>query len=259
MGVLNVTPDSFSDGGSYCLLDSAVNKANEMIAEGANIIDIGGESTRPKAVPVSIEEELLRVIPIIKAIRSTSNIAISIDTSKPDVMREAVEAGVTIINDVYALRRPGALDMAASLDVPVCLVHMQSIPENMQDVPSYSNIIDEVNEFFVQRVSACREVGIKKENIILDPGFGFGKTLQHNLKLLADLASFKVHGLPVLVGISRKSMIGDLLDKPANERMTGSVAAALMAVNNGASIVRVHDVEQTSDALKIYNAVQRVN
>ncbi|ORU93412.1 MAG: dihydropteroate synthase [Cycloclasticus sp. symbiont of Bathymodiolus heckerae] len=259
MGVLNVTPDSFSDGGQYALLDAAVKQACIMVSAGADIIDIGGESTRPNATPVSVEEELARVIPVIRAIRSNSDAVISIDTSKAEVMKRAVEAGANMINDVYALRQLGAIDIAASLNVPVCLMHMQATPESMQEAPSYTNIVEQVNEFFVERLGACISAGIKKENIILDPGFGFGKTLQHNLSLLANLNSFKVHGCPILAGLSRKSMLGELLGKQVNERVIGSVSAALMAVVNGASIVRVHDVAQTSDALKIYNALHSVN
>ena len=259
MGVLNVTPDSFSDGGRFTLVETAVQKALAMAGLGASIIDIGGESTRPNAVPVSIEDEIKRVIPVIKGIRLQSDIAISIDTSKPDVMKAAVEAGANLINDVYALRKPGALEMAASLDVSVCLMHMQANPETMQDKPNYSNVVEEVNDFFQQQILACDNVGITRDNIILDPGFGFGKTLQHNLCLLANLDSFNRHGCPILAGLSRKSMLGEILDKEVEERTFGSVAAALLAVTRGASIVRVHDVAETSDALKIYDAVQSVD
>lgn len=259
MGVLNVTPDSFSDGGRYTALETAVQQALTMVEQGASIIDIGGESTRPNATPVSIEEEISRVVPVIKAIRMKSNIAISIDTSKPDVMKAAVEVGANLINDVYALQRPGALDMAASLGVPVCLMHMQANPETMQDRPSYSDVVDEVNDFFIQRIMACEQAGITRDKIIIDLGFGFGKTLQHNLSLLAKLKEFTVHGCPILAGLSRKSMLGELLNNKVEERTVGSVTAALLAVINGALIVRVHDVAETSDALKIYNAVQSIN
>lgn len=259
MGVLNVTPDSFSDGGRFTLVETAVQQALAMAGLGASIIDIGGESTRPNAVPVSIEDEIKRVIPVIKGIRLKSDIAISIDTSKPDVMKAAVEAGANLINDVYALRKPGALEMAASLDVSVCLMHMQANPETMQDKPNYSNVVEEVNDFFQQQILACDNVGITRDNIILDPGFGFGKTLQHNLCLLANLDSFSRHGCPILAGLSRKSMLGEILDKEVEERTFGSVAAALLAITRGASIVRVHDVAETSDALKIYDAVQSVD
>jgi len=256
MGVLNITPDSFSDGGRFTVVETAVQQALNMVEQGASIIDIGGESTRPNATTVSIEQELSRVVPVIKGIRLKSNIAISIDTSKPEVMKAAIEAGADLINDVYALQRPGALDMAAVLGVPVCLMHMQADPETMQDKPSYSNVIEEVNDFFKQRIAACKKVGITQDKIIIDPGFGFGKTLQHNLSLLARLDDFMIHGCPILAGLSKKSMLGELLNKKVNERALGSVTAALLAVVNGASIVRVHDVAETSDALKIYNAVQ---
>tara|TARA_B100000989_G_scaffold289996_1_gene262589 strand:- start:489 stop:1343 length:855 start_codon:yes stop_codon:yes gene_type:complete len=259
MGVLNVTPDSFSDGGQFSDLDKAVQHALAMIRQGASIIDIGGESTRPNAKEVSLDDELSRVIPVIKALRRQSDVTISIDTSKPDVMKAAVEAGANLINDVYALQKPGAIEMAASLGVPVCLMHMQANPETMQENPSYVDVVDEVNTFFVQRLLACEEAGIKKQNVILDPGFGFGKTLQHNLSLLAKFSDFTIHGCPVLAGLSRKSMIGQLLDKEVEQRAVGSVAAALLAVVNGASIIRVHDVADTSDALKIFNAVQTIN
>ncbi|ORU92812.1 MAG: dihydropteroate synthase [Cycloclasticus sp. symbiont of Poecilosclerida sp. N] len=256
MGVLNVTPDSFSDGGHFNQVDKAISQAQSMIDAGASIIDVGGESTRPNAAPVSVDEELARVIPVIRGIRENANIAISVDTSKAEVMQLAVEAGANIINDVYALRQPGALEMAAELRVPVCLVHMQAKPETMQNAPCYGNVVDEVNAFFMERLKSCEKIGIAVDSIILDPGFGFGKTLQHNLSLLAHLRAFKAHGCPILVGLSRKSMLGELLDKKADGRVVGSVTAALIAVINGASIVRVHDVAQTSDAFKIYNAVQ---
>ncbi|PHS72663.1 MAG: dihydropteroate synthase [Cycloclasticus sp.] len=259
MGVLNITPDSFSDGGCFTTKSEAIRQAELMTRQGASIIDIGGESTRPGATPVSIDEELHRVIPVIEAIRSKSNMVISIDTSKPEVMKQAVGAGADIINDVFALRQPGALEMAASLKVPVCLMHMQSTPETMQHNPRYSNVIDEVKAFFEERINACEKADIEKSKIILDPGFGFGKKLEHNLSLLANLETFKSYGCPLLVGLSRKSMFGDLLGKSVNERALASVTAALLAVINGASIVRVHDVQETFDALKIYNAAQSLN
>jgi len=256
MGVLNITPDSFSDGGRFTVIETAIQQALKMVDLGASIIDVGGESTRPNATPVSNEEEINRVVPVIEGIRSSSKVAISIDTSKPDVMKAAVEAGANMINDVYALQRPGALEAAASLGVAVCLMHMQANPETMQDNPSYSNVIDEVNHFFTQRIAACEKVGIRRDKIIIDPGFGFGKTLQHNLSLLAKLDQFERHGCPILAGISRKSMLGEILNKKVEERLFGSVSAALLAVIKGASIVRVHDVAETADVLKIYNAVE---
>jgi dihydropteroate synthase len=256
MGVLNITPDSFSDGGCFTVVETAIEQALLMADLGASIIDVGGESTRPNATPVSSEEEIDRVVPVIEGIRLSSTVAISIDTSKPDVMKAAVDAGANLINDVYALQRPGALEMAATLGVPVCLMHMQANPKTMQDSPNYLNVVDEVSSFFTQRIAACEAVGITRDKIIIDPGFGFGKTLQHNLSLLAKLALFKRHGCPILAGLSRKSMIGEILNKRVEERLFGSVSAALLAVINGASIVRVHDVAETADALKIHNAVQ---
>lgn len=256
MGVLNITPDSFSDGGRFTVVKTAIQQALKMVNLGASIIDVGGESTRPNATPVSSAEEINRIVPVIEGIRSSCNVAISIDTSKPEVMKAAVQAGANLINDVYALQRPGALEAAADLGVHVCLMHMQANPQTMQDNPNYSNVIDEVDYFFTQRISACEEAGINRDKIIIDPGFGFGKTLQHNLSLLAQLELFKRHGCPILAGISRKSMLGQILNKEVEDRLVGSVAAALLAVINGASIVRVHDVAETVDALKIYNAVE---
>lgn len=256
MGVLNVTPDSFSDGGDYSLVNDAVLQAKLMLEAGATIIDIGGESTRPGAAKVTIEEELARVVPVIKAIRADSAALISIDTSKPEVMQQAVAAGASLINDVYALRKPGALEMAASLGVKVCLMHMQAEPETMQQQPEYMQVVDEVGLFFEQRLQACQQAGIARENILLDPGFGFGKTLAHNLSLLAHLAAFKQYGCPLLVGLSRKSMWGELLGKKVDERVSASVISALLAVVNGAAIVRVHDVAEMAEALTIYKALQ---
>jgi len=259
MGVLNVTPDSFSDGGRFSHIDSAVDQALLMVKSGASIIDVGGESTRPGSIKVSLEDELKRVIPVIKAIRLKSGVAISVDTSKPEVMRKAVEAGANLINDVYALRQPGALDMAASLNVAVCLMHMQESPKTMQNQPEYIEVIKEVGAFFSERLEACQKAGIAESNIILDPGFGFGKTLGHNLSLLAHLDEFKKHGRPLLVGLSRKSMWGDLLGKKVDDRVSASVISALLAVTKGASIVRVHDVAETAEALTIYKALQLAN
>tara|TARA_R110002074_G_scaffold228259_2_gene399920 strand:- start:124675 stop:125529 length:855 start_codon:yes stop_codon:yes gene_type:complete len=256
MGVLNITPDSFSDGGCFNSLDEAVSQAIKMVEAGASIIDIGGESTRPGATPVAVEEELNRVIPVIRAIRSISNVLISIDTSKPEVMQQAVAVGANIINDIYALRQTGAIEMAALLQVPVCLMHMQDKPETMQLNPKYAKVVDEVKSFFDERIKACEEAGINRDKIILDPGFGFGKTLAHNLSLLKHLGSFKEYHCPLLAGLSRKSMFGLLLDKPIEERALASVTSALLAVMNGASIVRVHDVAETAEVLKIYQAVQ---
>jgi len=259
MGVLNVTPDSFSDGGQFSLIEHAVVQAKLMIEAGAEIIDIGGESTRPGAVKVSVKQELERVIPVIKAIKKNSDVVISIDTSKPEVMEQAVSAGASIINDVYALRQPGALNMAASLGVTVCLMHMQAEPETMQKQPEYIDVVDEVACFFQERLRACQQAGIPESKILLDPGFGFGKTLTHNLNLLAHLEKFKQYGCPLLVGLSRKSMWGELLGKKVDERVSASVISALLAVINGAAIVRMHDVAEMAEALTIYKALQQVN
>jgi len=259
MGVLNITPDSFSDGGQFNHLDKALQQAQAMIAAGASIIDVGGESTRPGAVKVSEQDELARVLPVIEKLRQCSDIIISIDTSKPEVMRQAVAAGANLINDINALRSEGALELVAELSVPVCLMHMQNKPETMQKKPDYDDVVEEVNAFFLERLSACKEAGIKADRIILDPGFGFGKTLQHNLLLLKNLASFKKFNLPILAGLSRKSMFAEIVNKPVDQRLYASLSAALIAVSNGAAIVRVHDVEQTADMLKVYNAVRQVN
>ncbi len=256
MGVLNTTPDSFSDGGQYNSLQTATRQALKMQQQGADIIDVGGESTRPGAKPVSLEDEIQRVVPVIQSLRQQSDICISIDTSKAGVMQAAIEAGANIINDVNALRAAGALKVCAELDVPVCLMHMQGEPRTMQTSPAYKDVVDDIKFFFEQRIECCINAGIKQQNIIIDPGFGFGKTLQHNLQLLKRLAEFKSLGLPVLVGLSRKSMLGKLLDNaPVEERLYGSVAAAVLARTNGANIFRVHDVKPTVDALKVCEAI----
>lgn len=252
MGILNTTPDSFSDGGSYIQLDKALMRAQQMIDAGVAIIDIGGESTRPGAQDVSLEEELQRVIPLITAIRQqNAQVWISIDTSKAEVMRQAIVAGADLINDVRALQEPGALDVAAQAQVPVCIMHMQGQPRTMQMAPQYGNVVEDVCAFLVERIAACEAAGIKRENIILDPGFGFGKSIQHNYHLLAHLEQFHRFGLPVLAGMSRKSMIFKTLNKQPAECVAGSVACATLAASKGAQIIRVHDVEQTLDALKI--------
>ena len=256
MGILNTTPDSFSDGGQFVAVDSALAQALKMHSEGADIIDVGGESTRPGAKSVSTIDEINRVIPVIKAIRKQSDVLISIDTSKPEVMSEAVKAGANIINDVNALRAQGALDVCAQLAVPVCIMHMQGEPRTMQNEPVYDDVITEIKEFFEQRIDACIKAGIKRENIILDPGFGFGKTLEHNLQLLKRLDEFQVLELPVLVGLSRKSMLGKIInDSAPDNRLYASIAAAVLAGVNGASIFRVHDVKATVDALKVCDAL----
>ncbi len=256
MGILNLTPDSFSDGGRFLARDAALRHAEGMAAAGAAIIDIGGESTRPGAQPVSVEQELERVVPVIEALAAETSVPLSVDTSKPQVMREAVAAGAGLINDVLALRIPGALEAAAETGVPVCLMHMQGEPRTMQQEPTYQDVVAEVSAFLAERVAACEAAGIGRERLLLDPGFGFGKTLSHNLVLLRDLSSLGSLGLPLLVGISRKSMIGSLLGGvPVDQRLHGNVAAAVVAVMRGAAIIRAHDVRETVEALKLVAAV----
>ena len=257
MGIVNVTPDSFSDGGQNSTTESAIAHALQLVSDGADVLDIGGESTRPGAQEISEAEELQRVIPVIEALAKQITIPIAIDTSKPGVMRAAVKAGASIINDVFALRRDDALDVAAELKVPVILMHMQGEPGSMQTAPHYDDAVAEVHSFLTQRIFACEMAGISKKNIVIDPGFGFGKSLEHNLALLAQLQRFVEMGVPVLAGLSRKSMIGNLTGRDVNDRVFGSVAAALIAAQNGAKIIRVHDVAATVDALKVWNAVSR--
>ncbi len=257
MGILNVTPDSFSDGGRFLHADTAIAQAMQMAEDGAAIIDVGGESTRPGASPVSVQEELDRVIPVIEALRDNLPIPVSIDTSKPEVMAAAVQAGAGLINDVNALRSKGAVEQAAKLGVPVCLMHMQGQPDSMQHAPRYDNVLGEVSAFLSERLDACIEQGIACEHILIDPGFGFGKTLEHNLELLRRLRELEKLGCPLLVGLSRKSMLGTLTGREPEQRVAASVAAALLAVERGASIVRVHDVAETVDALKVLEAVTR--
>ncbi|MEL7297967.1 MAG: dihydropteroate synthase [Pseudomonadota bacterium] len=255
MGVLNVTPDSFSDGGRFLSIERAVQQAEQMFAMGADVIDVGGESTRPGAAAVAVQEELDRVVPVIAALAEKRLGVISVDTSKPEVMMAAVDSGAAMINDVWALRRPDALKTAAALKVPVCLMHMQGDPESMQRSPQYANAVDEVCAFLAERADACLEAGIAPSEIVIDPGFGFGKTLAHNLGLLNGLDRIAALGFPVLAGLSRKSMIGELTGKPVDQRLIGSVLLAALAVNNGARIVRVHDVAETREALTILQAV----
>ncbi len=255
MGILNITPDSFSDGGCYQKTEVALQCARKMVEEGAAIIDVGGESTRPGAPEVSVNEELDRVLPVIERLSRELPVPISIDTSKPCVMREALKAGAGFINDVTALKTVGALEVAAESSVPVSLMHMQGKPRTMQSSPHYNNVVQDVCNYLLQRVSVCQEVGIQKERLLIDPGFGFGKKLEHNLALLKSLPLFVATGLPVLVGISRKSMIGTLLNAELGGRVIGSVAAAVLAANAGAKIIRVHDVKETVEALKIVTAV----
>ncbi|HAS8512694.1 TPA: dihydropteroate synthase [Vibrio vulnificus] len=257
MGILNVTPDSFSDGGQFNALDAALVQAERMIAAGVSIIDIGGESTRPGAPEVSLEEELKRVIPAIQAIRQTHDVWISIDTSKAEVMKQAIEAGADLINDVRALQEPGALAVAAKAQVPICLMHMQGQPRSMQHNPSYQDVLKEVGEFLEERVAACEEAGIAKELLILDPGFGFGKTIEHNYHLLAHLEAFHQLGLPILAGMSRKSMVFKLLNKKPAECMVASVTCATIAAMKGAQIIRVHDVEETVEAMRVIQMMHK--
>ena len=255
MGILNVTPDSFSDGGVFLAPESALARARRMLDEGAAIIDVGGESTRPGARAVSAREELDRVITVIEAIARALPVPVSVDTSKPEVMRAAVAAGAGLINDVTALRAPGALETVAALKVPVCLMHMQGEPRTMQENPHYADVVHDVRAFLEARIAACVAAGIPRERILVDPGFGFGKTLEHNLELLRRLGEFAGLGAPVLAGLSRKSMIGKALGLPVEQRLHASVALALLAVQNGARIVRVHDVGPTVEALRMYAAV----
>jgi dihydropteroate synthase len=255
MGILNVTPDSFSDGGKFTHFDHALRQVELMVEQGVNIIDIGGESTRPGAVNVSEKDEIARVIPLLKAIKSRFGTCVSIDTSKAVVMSEAITYGADIINDVRALQNEGCIDVIAQSDVSVCLMHMQGMPRTMQENPQYKNVINDVLSFFTQRIESCLQKGIKKDRLILDPGFGFGKTLEHNYQMLAQFSMFKKLNLPLLAGTSRKSMLGHLLNRDVEQRLAGSLATAIVAVQQGASIIRVHDVAETVDAIKILTAV----
>ncbi|WP_300174507.1 dihydropteroate synthase [uncultured Aliivibrio sp.] len=254
MAILNVTPDSFSDGGKFTHLDTALKQAEKMVNAGVSFIDIGGESTRPGAPDVGLQQELDRVIPIIEAIHQRFDTWISIDTSKAIVMDEAVNAGADLINDVRALQEPNALEVAAKANVPICLMHMQGQPRTMQSDPTYNELFADVTHFLKERISACQSVGIAKDKLILDPGFGFGKTLAHNYQLLAELERFHQLGLPILAGMSRKSMIFKLLDVEPQQATSGSLACATIAVMKGAQIIRVHDFEQTMDVVKVCQA-----
>jgi dihydropteroate synthase len=257
VGIINVTPDSFSDGGQFADLESAVAHGVRLAEEGADMLDVGGESTRPGAADVSVEDELQRVVPVIEQLVARTSLPIAVDTSKPEVMRAAVAAGAGMVNDIYGLRREGALDAVAELRVPVCLMHMQGEPRSMQDAPHYDDVVGEVHRFLTDRLFACELAGIDRRKVMVDPGFGFGKDLEHNLALLRKLERFSDLGSGVYVGLSRKSMIGTLTGHtdPA-DRAAGSVAAALIAVQRGARMVRVHDVAATVDALKVWHAVQ---
>lgn len=255
MGILNVTPDSFSDGGDWLNFPQALMHAHHMAAAGADIIDVGGESTRPGAEPVSVQQELDRTIPVIEALRAEIRLPVSIDTNKPEVMREAAAAGAGLVNDVFALRREGALETVAELGLPVCLMHMQGDPQSMQREPHYEDVTAEVENFLLERAAACRAAGIDGDAILLDPGFGFGKNLDHNLELLRGLPRIAGHGYPVLAGLSRKSMLGAITGRETLDRLAGSITLAALAVQGGASIVRVHDVAATRDALRVIDAV----
>lgn len=259
MGIVNVTPDSFSDGGRFFSADKALEQARKLVADGATIIDIGGESTRPGSEPVGIEEEIHRVVPAIEAIHAELDVVISIDTMKADVMRAAVAAGASLINDVNALRGEGALQAAADLGVPICLMHMQGTPQTMQQHPHYVDVVNEVNNFLSERVAACEAAGISRSGIILDPGFGFGKNARHNLRLMKHLSVFTESDLPVLVGVSRKSIIGAMLKVSVDERLAGSLALASIAVWQGAKIIRSHDVRETLQAIRLCEHVMQVN
>ena len=251
MGVLNVTPDSFSDGGRFAAAEEAVRHALQMADAGAAIIDIGGESTRPGAAEISEQEELDRVLPVIEAVCRETDVPVSIDTSKPGVMRAAVAGGAAMINDVFALQSDGALEAAVELQVPVCLMHMQGKPRTMQREPRYDDVVAEVTQFLQGRVRECREAGLAENLVVIDPGFGFGKTPAHNIDLLANLRQLRVVGRPILIGVSRKSTLGEITGRDVNRRMPASLAAAVMAVAAGASIVRAHDVPETVDALRV--------
>lgn len=255
MGILNVTPDSFSDGGRFETVEVALRQAEQMSLDGASIIDVGGESTRPGARAVGAAEELDRVMPVIEALHNACDLPISVDTSKPEVMRAAVTAGAVMINDVLALQEPGAVAAAAELQVAVCLMHMQGRPRTMQQKPEYADVIAEIRDFLAERVKVCTEAGIDRRCISVDPGFGFGKTPAHNVELLANLRQLRSLELPVLVGASRKSTLGEISGRQVNERMPASIAAAVIAVMNGAEIIRAHDVRETVDALRITSAV----
>ena len=253
MGILNVTPDSFSDGSRYQQLDVALRHASQMVQAGATLIDIGGESTRPGAAEVPLEQELERVVPVVERLAAELDVWLSVDTYKAEVMRAAMAAGAHLINDIRALVAPDALGAGAGAQVPVCLMHMQGAPRTMQQAPHYENLLGEVHAYFAQRIAACVAAGIPRERLILDPGFGFGKTLDQNYELLARLDEFADFQLPLLVGMSRKSMVGQLLERPVEARLAGSLALALYASRRGAHIIRVHDVQETVDALRIFS------
>jgi len=255
MGILNITPDSFSDGGMYVDFNKALKRADQMIEEGVDIIDIGGESTRPGSEAVSVDEELKRITPIIEAIKKMSDIAISIDTYKPEVMKEAIDMDVAMINDIYAMQKPHAIDLIKKSNVGICLMHMQGSPKTMQLNPNYKNVVSEVRSFLEERANLIVNAGIDKSRIIVDPGFGFGKTFEHNIDLLQNIESFKSLNFPILVGLSRKSFIRKILNGEHDDHLSGSISAAILSVLKGTKILRVHDVKETQSALKIINEV----
>jgi dihydropteroate synthase len=255
MGILNVTPDSFSDGGCHMRLEAALEHAQRLMAEGADMLDIGGESTRPGAELVSVQQELDRVMPVIEGLRGAP-VPLSVDTSKPEVMRAALAAGVAMVNDIAALQQPGALEAVAATGAAVCLMHMKGTPQTMQEQACYVDVVSEVREFLRGRITAAEAAGVARERIVVDPGFGFGKTQAHNLALLRGLGGFAELGVPVLVGLSRKSMLGKIAGQDVGQRLAASLAAALLAVQRGANIVRVHDVRATVDALKVWSTVE---
>ena len=255
MGIVNVTADSFSDGGRFLGLGKAVAHAEQMAAEGAHLVDVGGESTRPGAAPVPLEEELARVIPVVSAL-AAKGIAVSVDTMKPEVMRAAAEAGCAMLNDVNGFRAPGALEAAAASGVAICAMHMQGTPATMQADPRYDDVVAEVRVFLLERARQLEAAGVRRDRIVLDPGFGFGKNLAHNVALVKGLPAIAALGYPVLAGLSRKRLVGEITGRPVDDRLAGSIAAALAAVQNGASLVRVHDVRPTVDALKVWAALR---
>jgi len=257
MGVLNVTPDSFSDGGKFTSLTSAIAQAEKMISQGASIIDVGGESTRPGAAAVSIQEELDRVCPVVEQISARFDTVMSVDTSTPEVMVESIGLGAGLINDVRAFARPGAIEAVKYSSVALCAMHMQGSPSSMQNSPGYYDVVEEIQDFFREITADMVSQGIKRDRIIIDPGFGFGKTLQHNMQILNNISQFNQLGFPVLVGLSRKSMFAEILNKPVGERLFGSVSGAVIAAHQGAKIIRAHDVQETKDAMRVVDAVNR--
>ncbi|WP_290537438.1 MULTISPECIES: dihydropteroate synthase [Alcanivorax] len=257
MGILNVTPDSFSDGGRFTERDAALRQAERMLADGAAIIDVGGESTRPGAAPVSEQQELDRVVPVVEALAGELGALVSVDTSTAAVIRDAAAVGAGMINDVRALRRPGALEAAAASGLPVCLMHMLGEPGNMQDDPRYQDVTAEVVDFLRQRIAACEQAGIPRERLLIDPGFGFAKTVTHNLTLMNEMAALQALALPILIGVSRKSLFGKLLGREVNERLPASLAAAVICIERGAMIVRAHDVQETVDVVRFAHAVRQ--